>query len=177
MAKIAFTTDLDKIKSLWLQVFTEDSDESVYYFYNNCKHKKCLGAFVEDQLVSMLFLIDCSYCGKKGAYIYAVCTLPEYRRKGISSSLIEYSKLLDYDFLWLIPANESLFNFYSGFGFEIKLYSEHSFANTVSFSETKEMIFDYLYDGSEFKYPKGMIYSKNEFPCGATGIQNNNCIK
>ena len=45
-------------------------------------------------------------------------------------------------------------------------------------NETKEMIFDYLYDGSEFKYPKGMIYSKNEFPCGATGIQNNNnCIK
>ena len=67
MAKIAFTTDLDKIKSLWLQVFTEDSDESVDYFYNNCKHKKCLSAFVEDKLVSMLFLIDCSYCGKKGA--------------------------------------------------------------------------------------------------------------
>ena len=97
MADIAFIDDLKQIKSLWLNVFAGDDDKTVEYFYKNCVHKKCLGAFCDDKPVSMLFLVDCGYCGKKGAYVYAVCTLPEFRGRGISGSLIEYSKSLGYD--------------------------------------------------------------------------------
>ncbi|MFR7483481.1 MAG: GNAT family N-acetyltransferase, partial [Eubacterium sp.] len=134
MADIAFIDDLKQIKSLWLNVFAGDDDKTVEYFYKNCVHKKCLGAFCDDKPVSMLFLVDCGYCGKKGAYVYAVCTLPEFRGRGISGSLIEYSKSLGYDFLWLIPASESLFCFYSRFGFETKLYSGERRENRISFN-------------------------------------------
>lgn len=65
MADIAFIDDLKQIKSLWLNVFAGDDDKTVEYFYKNCVHKKCLGAFCDDKPVSMLFLVDCGYCGKK----------------------------------------------------------------------------------------------------------------
>ncbi len=173
MIDIAFTDDLAQIKSLWLSVFTDDDDNVVEYFYNNCLHKKCLGAFCDGKLVSMLFLVDCSYCNKSGAYVYAVCTLPEYRGRGISCSLIEYSKSLGFDFLWLIPASKSLFEFYSRFGFETKLYSGEKQKNKVLFYESNEIVFDFLFNGSDFEYPKGMIYSLLCLPVGGTGLDNN----
>lgn len=172
MAEIAFIDDLKQIKSLWLNVFAGDDDKTVEYFYKNCVHKKCLGAFCDDKPVSMLFLVDCCYCEKKGAYVYAVCTLPEFRGRGISGSLIEYSKSLGYDFLWLIPASESLFCFYSRFGFETKLYSGERRENRISFNESDEIVFDFLFDGSDFEYPKGMIYSALCLPDGGTGLDN-----
>lgn len=101
-----------------------------------------------------------------------MCTLPEFRGRGISGSLIEYSKSLGYDFLWLIPASESLFCFYSRFGFETKLYSGERRENRISFNESDEIVFDFLFDGSDFEYPKGMIYSALCLPDGGTGLDN-----
>ncbi len=173
MIEIAFTDDLAQIKSLWLNVFSDDDENVVEYFNNNCLHKKCLGAFFDGKLVSMLFLVDCSYCNQSGAYVYAVCTLPEYRGRGISGSLIEYAKSLGYAFLWLIPATESLFDFYSRFGFKTKLYSGEKQKNKVSFCESNEIVFDFLFEGSDFEYPKGMIYSLFSLPDGGTGLDNN----
>lgn len=166
--KIAFTDDSKQIVSLWAGVFG-DSEEDIYFFLNNCIHKSCLGYFKGETLVSMLFLVECSYCGKKGAYMYAVCTQKDFRGRGYVSKLIERSKKSGYDFLWLIPANDELFGFYERFGFKIKLYSNGKFDNSVVFDED-EKICEYLYEGSEYEYPCGMIYSNFDLPEGGTGF-------
>lgn len=167
--RIAFTGDRAEITKLWQAVFG-DTAEDIAFFLDNCVHKRCLGAFAEGGLVSMLFLVECEYCSKSGAYIYAVCTAEKYRKQGLCALLINKAKSLGYDFLWLIPADEKLFGYYSKFGFETKLFSQGDFDNTVSFDETEE-IASYLYEGSEFEYPDGMIFSQLDLPRGGTGLK------
>lgn len=167
--RIALTDDEEKIISLWSSVFG-DSAEDIKFFLQECVHKLCLGYFIDDDLVSMLFMVDCYYCGKKGAYLYAVCTNSNFRGRGYVSKLIDKAKKSDNYFLWLIPANDSLFNFYERFGFETKLYSDKKFQNSVTFKENDE-IYEYLYSGSDYKYPAGMIYSEHKLPNGSTGLK------
>ncbi len=167
--RIGFTTDDDSIIELWAEVFG-DSEDDIRFFLQNCKNKSCLGYYKDGHLVSMLFLIDCEYCGKNGAYIYAVCTKKAFRNAGFSSALIEKAKSQNYDFLWLIPANDSLFGFYERFGFKTKLYSDGQYKNNVTFSESAD-ICSYLYEGSDYKFPKGMIYSDTDLPQGGTGFK------
>ena len=166
---IRLTRDFDGIVRLWSEAFG-DTKEEIEFFLKNCKNKSCLGYYKNGLLVSMLFLIDCEYCGKKGAYIYAVCTKKEYRNFGFSSALIEKAKSLSYDFLWLIPADDALFRFYERFGFETKLYSGGSYKNNVAFFESAE-ICAYLYEGSDYAFPRGMICSKAVLPEGGTGFK------
>lgn len=166
---IAFTNDRNQITALWSSVFG-DSEKEVHFFLDNCRHKKCLGFFLDDKLVSMIFIVECDYCGKLGGYIYAVSTYNEYRGRGYASKLINTAKNYDYDFLWLIPAEDSLFDFYKRFDFKTKLYSNIKYDNCIVFDENDE-ICEYLYEGSAYKYPKGMLYSKQYFPDGGTGFK------
>ena len=39
-------------------------------------------------------------------------------------------------------------------------------------NESNEIVFDFLFDGSDFEYPKGMIYSALCLPDGGTGLDN-----
>ena len=65
--KIAFTNDYKQIIALWSRVFG-DTEEDIRFFLDNCVHKSCLGYFSGNALVSMLFLVECTYCGRNGAY-------------------------------------------------------------------------------------------------------------
>lgn len=167
--KIAVTDDSSRITALWKEVFG-DTEEDITFFLENCRHKLCLGYFKDDALVSMLFLVDCFYCNRKGAYLYAVCTKSEFRGRGFVSRLIFEAKKLDYEFLWLIPAKDSLFEFYRRFGFETKLFSDGKYTNKVKFDESEE-ICEYLYEGGDYQYPSGMICSRCKLPVGGTGFK------
>ena len=166
---IKFTDDKEQIISLWRSVFCEDSREDVLFFLDECKNAECLGYFEADKLVSMIFLVDCTYSDLNGKYVYAVCTNQAFRNKGYSSSLIDEAKKHMNDFLWLIPAHDSLFGFYAKFGFEIKLHSDKEYKNRIVFDENNEII-EYLYSGSDYTYPDGMVYSIKNFPVGNTGL-------
>lgn len=166
---IDFTEDRKQITDLWKSVF-KDSEAEIAFFLDNCKHKRCLGYFESGSLVSMLFLVECEYSSLYGKYIYAVCTYPEFRGKGYAGALVNYAKALDTDFLWLIPANDGLFGYYSALGFQTRLYSVGNYKNAVRFNESDEII-EYLYEGSDFERPNGMVYSKTEFPNGSTGLK------
>lgn len=167
---IKFTNDTEQIISLWRSVFKEDSREDVLFFLNESKNAECLGYYENEKLVSMLFLVDCSYADLNGKYVYAVCTNEKFRNKGYSSSLINEAKKHMNDFLWLIPAHNSLFGFYAKFGFETKLHSDQEYENRIVFDENKEII-EYLYSGSDYTYPDGMVYSNKVFPVGSTGLK------
>ncbi len=166
--KIDFCSDEKQIINIWHSVFG-DSEDEILFFLQNCKNKKCLGVFEDDKLVSMLFLVDCKYSDLNGKYIYAVATLSEYRCRGFAGSLVKKAKHYAGDFLWLIPANGSLIDYYKKFGFEIKLYSDTEYENKIIFDENKD-ITEYLYEGCELKNPVGMIFSEQDFPIGGTGI-------
>lgn len=171
MTEIKFTQDNSQIAALWSEVFG-DSMEEIEYFQKNCRHKVCLALFDDGVIQSMLYLVDCTYCSLSGKYVYAVCTRETSRNRGYASALVEEAKKHMGDFLWLIPANDNLFDYYSRLGFVTKLYSDGEYDEEISFDENNEMI-EYLYEGSDYDYPKGMIYSKAKLPDGGTGIKFN----
>ncbi len=80
------------------------------------------------------------------------------------------AKNIGYDFLWLIPAHDSLFDYYKNLGFETKLYSDKKYENCIVFNESEE-ICEYLYEGSDYEYPRGMVYSEQHFQEGGTGFK------
>ena len=170
MAKtmIKITDDREQIISLWSAVFG-DSKEDIEFFLDECKNYSCLGLFVGETLASMLFLVECKYSQYNGQYVYAVCTAEKYRKQGYSSSLINVAKKNMRDFLWLIPANDGLFKFYAKHDFKTKLFSEGEFENKIEFDESNEII-EYLYEGSDYEFPKGMIYATLDLPEGSTGL-------
>lgn len=54
LTKIEFTEDAAQIVDLWHRVFGDD-EAYIRFFLDNCRHKRCVGAFVGERLVSMLF--------------------------------------------------------------------------------------------------------------------------
>ena len=146
---IKFTDDFDKIIPLWQEAFG-DSREDIDFFLKNCKNSACLGYFEDNQLLSMLFLVDCKCDGRKAKYIYAACTAEQARTNGCMSELLAYCKD-NYTFLCLVPANESLIDFYAKRGFTEKVD-----INELSFDESDE-IKEYLFEGCTLKKPFIMV--------------------
>lgn len=110
----------DSITRLWKACFG-DSDDYISFFLGNCQDYVVVGYFVENKLVSMLFLLDGTLADKKCKYLYAACTDASYRRQGIMENLISTAKSYcienGYASIFLVPANEKLYDYYSKFGF------------------------------------------------------------
>lgn len=106
---------------LWQECFG-DTKEYVEFFLNNCPQYTCITYYADsDKPVAMLFLLDGFLNNRKCKYLYAACTSVNYRRQGIMERLIEYSKKYAFDDgaagIFLVPANENLYSYYSKFGF------------------------------------------------------------
>lgn len=141
-------TNKEAIIDLWQEAFG-DTREEILFFLENCNHKKCLGYFENKSLLSMLFLVKCSF----GYYIYAACTQKESRNTGTMTALLNNCKN-NYHNLCLIPANESLISYYKKRGF-----LKEKPLSSLEFEETKE-ICAYLLEGCELKKPFILIYEE-----------------
>ncbi len=129
MIRLATHFDIYKIESLWKDVFADDFDFfKVYKKYFDLKNSTIC---VEDEVYKgMAHFIPCmlSFGDEKikGLYIFSVAVSLEYRGRGIASQILaflsDYADSKRYDFICLIPANESLFKFYYKFGYEPFFY-------------------------------------------------------
>ena len=147
---IKFTNDKAGIISLWKRVFG-DSEEEISFFTDNVKNTECLAYYANEKLLSMLFLVECFIDGKKGKYIYAACTDANYEGRGLMTDLISFAKQQDYGFLCLIPASDSLIDFYKKRGF-----NSPTDIDNLSFEQIDE-INEYLFEGYELSKPLVMI--------------------
>ena len=105
-----------QIAELWNEAFGDSVREVLEYleylidFFYICEE--------DGELNAMAAVLPVSFSGMSGGYIYAVATRKSMRGRGLSTKLLEYIKKLDeYDFLVLVPQNESLFSFYEKRGF------------------------------------------------------------
>ncbi len=110
----------NEIIRLWQDSFG-DSEEYITFFLDNCRDCDALGYFIDNRLVSMFFLLNGKICNKRCKYLYAACTAKNYRRQGIMGKLINYAadycKCNGYEGIFLVPANDKLYSYYSKFGF------------------------------------------------------------
>ncbi|MDD6572502.1 MAG: GNAT family N-acetyltransferase [Thermoflexaceae bacterium] len=137
MISFAGKEDVSALKKLWKEAFSEEAFAGIFYdmiFYSGMSEEvKILvdrqvnnGKESESEIISMLHYIPCCYengntkCN--GAYLYALATDRRYRGRGIMGEMIEYAKQMadeqKKDFLYLIPAEDSLYGYYEKFGFE-----------------------------------------------------------
>ena len=105
-----------QIVSLWSNAFGDSKDSVNKYLDTLLKY---FLVYEEDGIVKgMLSVLPVNLQDKKGGYIYAVVTHPDFRGKGICRAMIDAVKAdVTYDFLVLVPQNEGLFNFYGKMDF------------------------------------------------------------
>lgn len=105
-------------RQLWEEIFTEDSQEFLdYYYTEKVKDNQILGTFEKGKLVSMLHLNPYRLCVGQyeiaSEYIVAVATKKEYRHQGRMAELLHQAMLEarkeESPFVFLMPAKEEIY--------------------------------------------------------------------
>lgn len=116
----------DDAVSLWNEAFG-DSEEYIRFFHRTHGSCHCLTHAENSTLASALYLIDGELCGNNGYYLFAAATFKSYRGKGCMAKLLEKAKQFamknSKSFIALVPAEKSLFGYYSGFGYKTAFYA------------------------------------------------------
>lgn len=117
--------EAEHTRTLYEEVFSEDSQEFVdYYYAEKTKDNKVYVCYEQEQIISMLhlnpFVLNCE-CGIKRIkqnifYIVAVATKQEYRHRGYMDSLLRKAmqnmEKEKYPFTFLMPANPEIYRPY-----------------------------------------------------------------
>ena len=117
--------------SLWRKSFG-DSDAFVSRSINILSESAKLATLEEDGVIlSQCILIEHSIYIDRALYIYAACTHPEQRGKGLFSRLLDevtlYASQEGFALLSLIPAGDRLSKYYESRGFTFELPLSASF--------------------------------------------------
>jgi GNAT superfamily N-acetyltransferase len=146
---------IGSLTELWHKVFGDDKEYIKLFFKEAYYDCDCFAEISEVKIVSAFYLLKCiiKYDGKiyNGRYLYAAATLPEYRGKGLMAKLIkeaqDYIKDNDIDFIALVPASDSLYDFYGRFGFKEEMYK---YKYTVSNETATMRAYREINDSNEF---------------------------
>jgi len=115
-------TDADAVAHIWQVCFGDDREYIDLYLTNRFQTENMLVIHEDGRPVSMLSLLPVTVTigGEKhqARYVYAVATLPEYRKKGYASRLIHHAFDKYGEPLILQPADERLQWYYEQLGFE-----------------------------------------------------------
>lgn len=120
-------SDWDEITDLWAQCFGDSPGYIIFYLEHMFEEHQVLCIRKEGKIVSMASFLPATLCDgteeKSIRYVYAVATLPEYRRQGMAAFLLSHGYRVFGCPLLLSPANESLISYYEKLGFQ-KLFTE-----------------------------------------------------
>lgn len=113
MIRFAEEGDIQGIICLWELIFG-DKKKDIARFLK--KFLNCVLVYEHDgNICAMLTLLPIKYKKRCGKYVYAVATHPDYRSQGMASELLNFAD--KEDFLLLVPAERSLYEYYRRFGF------------------------------------------------------------
>jgi|GEM_PF-1384420 len=122
MITFADTTNKNELKNLWQMTFLEDSQVIDNFFENIFDSVVTPVIKIDGEIVSSLFLLPCKIGEYNGKCVYCAMTKYAHRGKGHMKKLLDFSydycKNNKFDFLFLVPAESSLFEYYSKCGFQ-----------------------------------------------------------
>lgn len=127
MLRFADEYDLNEILDIWNDSF-KDEEKFTRWFFSHIY--SCTDTIVNEQdmkIISCLQRLPFIIKGiGKASYIYGACTLPEQRGNGYMKELLQWSEKLDRkqgnSASFLIPASESLYDYYRQYGFDKVFY-------------------------------------------------------
>lgn len=122
MIEFATINDKKELFSLWQMTFLEDSQVIENFFQNVFPTVVTPVIKIDGKIASSLFLLPCTIGRFNGKCVYCAMTKYDFRGKGYMKQLLDFSydycKEDNLDFLFLVPAEESLFDYYAKCGFE-----------------------------------------------------------
>lgn len=116
----------EDLKQLWETVFGDPRSVTDAFFAHAFYPDGCFYEAVDGKVVSAFYLLPVTYHGQNGFYLYAAATLPAYRGQGLMGRLIREALVFaknQADFVYLCPAEDSLYTYYARFGFSQTLYA------------------------------------------------------
>lgn len=119
-------SDYESLKALWQSSFDDTKESLDSFFSKTVSPERVLAVFEEGKPVSALYMLESEILINKkeysSYYIYAVCTNPDYRGRGLMRALFEelfkVAESRGIDYLFLVPEKEYLFGIYERLGFE-----------------------------------------------------------
>ena len=190
MIEFASINDKKELSSLWQMTFLEDCQVIEYFFEHIFKDVVTPVIKIDGEIVSSLFLLPCSIGKFKGKCVYCAMTKYSHRGKGYMKDLLDFSydycKENGFDFLFLVPAETSLFDYYAKCGFEkFGIARTYTFDNTTP--ENREKLnyqYELEFDNSIIDYWKnscvvyggkiidfGLVFDDEEITCITTMIE------
>ena len=122
MIDFASLSDRNALESMWQSVFLEDEEITEYFFDNIFGDIITPVIRIDGEIVSSLFLLDCKIGDHRGKCVYCAMTKYAHRGRGYMETLLEFSYKIcienGFEFLVLVPAEKSLFQYYKKCGFE-----------------------------------------------------------
>ena len=160
--RFSIESDYENLKELWQTSFDDSKESLDCFFKKTVLPERVLVVFQNGKPVSALYMLESeiviSEKTHSAYYIYAVCTHPDFRGKGLMQSLFEelfkVAKSRNIDYLFLVPEEDYLF----------KLYEKLGFKNGFSYSE-------------KTLYKKDYTNNKTINPPKLTYENYRNCIK
>ena len=148
MIVTAENCNVNDLKTLWRICFGDEADYIDFFFENRFVPENTLVYSCDGKPVSQLFLLEGVF-GINGReypsyYLYAACTHPSFRRKGIMGELLDYAKTLaesrKIDFICLVPAEKQLFDYYSKFSYRTVFSKKIITVNRCDFNNCNSSI-------------------------------------
>lgn len=157
----------EDLKTLWETVFGDTRQVTDAFFENAFFPDGCFYESVDGKAVSALYLLPVTLGDEKGFYLYAAATLPEHRGRGLMGRLIKealaYAKAKA-DFVYLCPAEFSLYDYYRRFGFSKTLYAKFTDENNAKPVIGAEKMF-----AKAQQVPEAPVFNKSVY-CYAAAI-------
>ena len=115
------------LKALWENVFGDSKDIINKFFTETASCENTFCAFCEGKPVSVMYAVESSVlCGGKeynAYYVYAVCTHKAHRGNSLMKKVLAFLEdeaiKRGVSYLYLVPAEESLFSLYEKAGFKV----------------------------------------------------------
>lgn len=157
MIRFADEKDIPGLREIWHISFGDSKEYIDMFMEHQFKGARTVVYEEDSKILSMFFLFRCDFSINEKThpsfYLYAAATLPQYRGKGIMGKMLEFSKLYaaekNFDFIILSPAEKSLYDYYSRFGFKacfkskkitLSLKSENEYRENFSENDFEKML-------------------------------------
>ncbi len=113
--------DEAQLRTLWRLAFGDSEELIDGFFAAGYDPARCQTICLEGRIAAALYWFDAACDGQKLAYIYAVATHPDFRRRGLCRALMTQTQQLlarqGYAGALLVPAQAGLRRMYAGMGY------------------------------------------------------------
>lgn len=113
--------DGEQIFRIWQTCFGDEEEDIALYLRHRMTDDNMFVIHEDGKVVSMASFLPVQYYVngeyRSARYVYAVATLPEYRRCGLAREILEFAREKYGEPLILAPAEETLFHYYERLGF------------------------------------------------------------